>query len=220
MSAIRENFAWVAARVSGGPRGRYGGAMAAPSSSPRALSDPPGGVLLWLIVTVELMTFAMVFGLIAHLRHGEPALFAQGQALLHARIGLGLTAALVTSGALAAQAVHRYRQGALAAARRLFLGAGAVGLAFVALKVLDTAQLVGHGVGLGTSDFWGAYFFATGFHFAHVLVGLTLLFFVAARVGRTTFADEEGAVVGSALFWHLCDVAWFFLFPLFFAGAR
>lgn len=186
----------------------------------RALSDPPGGVLLWLIVTVELVTFAMVFGLVAHLRHGEPQGFAQGQGLLHARTGLALTVALVTSGALAAQAVHRYRQRALAAARRLFLGAGVVGCGFVAIKVADAAQLLGQGVGLGTSDFWAAYFLATGFHFAHVLVGLLLLFFVAARVGRTPFADEEGAVVGSALFWHLCDVAWFFLFPLFFAGAR
>lgn len=194
--------------------------MSASSHPARALSDPPGGVLLWLIVLVELVTFAMVYGLVAHLRQAEPAMFQEGQALLHAKVGLGLTVALVTSGALAAQAVHRFRAGALEAARRTFLASGAVGLVFVALKVVDAAQLLGHGVGLGSSDFWAAYFLATGFHFVHVLVGLALLFFVAGRVGRTTFTDPEGAVVGSALFWHLCDVAWFFLFPLFFAGAR
>lgn len=194
--------------------------MSVAKSSVRTLWNPPGGVLLWLIVAVELVTFGIVFGLVAHLRHAEPAMFHAGQTLLHAKDGLVLTVVLITSGALAAQAVHHYRSGALEAARRGFLLSGAVGIVFVALKVRDAAQLIGQGVDLGTSDFWAAYFFATGFHFAHVLVGLVLLFFVAGRVGRTSFSDPESAVVGSALFWHLCDVAWFFLFPLFFAGAQ
>lgn len=189
------------------------------SSSRRALADPPGGVLLWLVVGLELVTFAMVFALIAHLRASAPADFAAGQAALDSRFGLALTLLLVTSGALAAQAVHRHRQGDAAAARRLFLGAGAVGLGFAGVKLLDYAKHLAEGHGLGASDFWDAYLLATGFHFLHVLVGLALLFFVAARVGRARFSDEETAVVGSALFWHLCDVAWFFLFPLFFARA-
>jgi heme/copper-type cytochrome/quinol oxidase subunit 3 len=35
-------------------------------------------------------------------------------------------------------------------------------------------------------------------------------------VTRATPVETIAAV---ALFWHLCDLAWFFLFPLFFAGA-
>ena len=50
-----------------------------------------------------------------------------------------------------------------------------------------------------------------------ISAGVGLLVGVAARVDRVTFADRETAVAGSALFWHMCDVAWFFLFPLFFA---
>ncbi len=176
-------------------------------------------MLLWLIVIVELVTFAMLFGVIADLRASAPAAFAEMQRALHRPTGLALTLALVTSGALAAQAVHHFRAGAKDTARRFFQLAGLVGLGFVALKVFDAVQLVRAGHGLGSSDPWVAYFLAGGFHFAHVLVGLGLLFGVAGRVGRTPFEDEEGAVVGSALFWHLCDVAWFFLLPLFFVGA-
>lgn len=185
----------------------------------RALSDPPGGVLLWLVVGLELLTFGIVFVLVAVERSGDPALFAAGQAALDIRFGLGLTVLLVTSGALAAQAVHRYRRADAAGARRLFLGAGALGVGFVAVKLADYAKHASLGHGLGASGFWDAYLLATGFHFLHVLVGLALLFGVAARVGRANFTDAETAIVGSALFWHLCDVAWFFLFPIFFVKA-
>lgn len=185
----------------------------------RRLDDPPGGVLLWLIVTLELLTFAMVFGLVAHLRGAEPDVFTQGQAALSLPFGFALTVLLVTSGALAARAVHHHRQQHASAARRYFHLAGLVGAAFVVVKVSDAATHLAAGHRLGSSDFWDAYYLATGFHFVHVLVGLGLLVGVAARVGRVKFRDEETAVVGSTLFWHLCDVAWFFLFPLFFARA-
>lgn len=174
-------------------------------------------MLLWLIVALELVTFGMVFILLGHQRAENPAAFAEGQGALSVPLGLSLTLLLVTSGALAAQGVHAFRTKALAVARRWFLGAGGLGVVFVVVKFIDYARHVSEGHRLGASDFWDSYFLATGFHFVHVLVGVGLLLGVAARVGRTTFSDEETAIVGSALFWHLCDVAWFFLFPLFFA---
>jgi nitric oxide reductase NorE protein len=105
----------------------------------------------------------------------------------------------------------------LAQARRWFLAAAGVGVAFIALKATMFVEHIRDGHWLGASDFWDAYWLGTGFHFAHVVVGVGLLVGVAARVDRATFADRETAVAGSALFWHMCDVAWFFLFPLFFA---
>jgi nitric oxide reductase NorE protein len=183
----------------------------------RPLEAPPGGLLLWIIVALELMTFALIFALLARLRTTDAAAFAAGQAGLDARFGLGLTLLLVTSGAAAARGVHRFREDALDAARRWFHIAGALGLAFVAVKMADTVQHFRAGHGLGVSDFWDAYVLATGFHLAHVVVGLIFIASVARRIGRTTFDDPETAVAGAALFWHMCDVAWFFLFPLFFA---
>lgn len=183
----------------------------------RALDDPPGGVLFWMIVGLELLTFAMLFGYVAHLRASDPAAFAVGQATLHLPTGLAMTLVLVTSGAMAAQAVHHFRAGAPVASRRWFLAAAAVGVVFVVLKVVTVMDHLEHGLRLGTSDFQDAWWLGTGFHFLHVLVGLFLLVGVAARVDRATFNDDESAIAGSALFWHMCDVAWFFLFPLFFA---
>lgn len=189
-------------------------------SLPRALTDPPGGMLVWIIVALELLTFALVFVGLAWLRAADPLAFAAGQQALNPALGLALTVILLTSGALAAHGVHLFRLQRLAEARRTFGAATAIGALFAGLKIYDTAQHLASGHGLGASEFWDVYLLSTSFHLAHVLVGLGLLGGVAARVGRAQFSDAETAVAGSALFWHMCDVAWFFLFPLFYAGAR
>jgi nitric oxide reductase NorE protein len=182
----------------------------------RALHDPPGGLLMWIVVGLELAVFALVFGLIAYLRASDPALFAMGQAALDPTVGLGFTITLLTSGFLAAEGVHAFRDGRIDRARGYYAGAVAFGVAFVALKVQDYAGKLGAGFVLGTNDFWDAYLLGTGFHFAHVLVGLGLLAYVGASLGKTKFEDDETTVAGIALFWHMCDIAWFFLFPLFY----
>lgn len=187
----------------------------APVPAP-ALASPPGGLLLWIIVALELGTFAMVLGAIAYLRGADSAAFRAGQALLDPRVGAALTAALVTSGWLAAEGVHAYRAGQLTRTRRYFGGAVLAGAAFAALKVYEYVGKARTGLGLGAGDFWDLYFLGTGFHFVHVLIGLGLLSAVGLRAGRTSFDDPETAVAGTALFWHMCDLVWFFLFPLFF----
>ena len=185
----------------------------------RTLSDPPGGVLPWLVVALELLTFAIVFVLVAMLRHSAPSSFALGQQSLDARFGLALTLTLVTSGALAAQGVHSFRAGRLTHTRVWFFAAALLGIGFLVAKVTDFASHAAAGHRLGASDFWDAYLLATGFHALHVLVGIALLLFVVVRLPGRRFDDEETAIAGAALFWHLCDAVWFFLFPLFFARA-
>ena len=171
---------------------------------------------MWMVVVLELFAFAMVFGVIANLRASHPAVFREGQAALSPAHGVALTVVLVTSGWLAAEAVSAVRAGRPRVARRFYAGAVTSGLVFVGLKVADYVQKTRAGLSLGRPDFWDAYFLGTGFHFVHVLLGLALLISVGLRVGRTTFEDEETAVAGTALFWHMCDVAWFFLFPLLY----
>lgn len=189
---------------------------AAKRGGPRALLDPPGGILMWIIVALELLTFSIVFVMLAVFRIDAPAVFAAGQEQLAPIGGLAQTLALLTSGWLVAEAVHAWRHDRLRRARRFYAGGIAAGLGFVGLKVSDYVVKTGAGMGLD-EDFGAAYLLATGFHFAHVLVGLTMLTYVALRLGRRPFEDAETAVAGTALFWHMCDIAWFFLFPLFYA---
>ncbi len=195
-------------------------AMSADSVHPRrALLDPPGGQLLWLIVGLELATFTIIGALLAWYRGQYAAEFAQAQTHLDPNVGLSLTALLLSSGALAASGVHAFRAERLVPARRRLLAAAGLGIVFVVVKFRDYSIHAAQGHGLGNGEFWDAYVLVTGFHFAHVLVGIVLLLAVGWRIGRRPFVDPETAVAGSALFWHMCDLAWFFLFPLFYAKA-
>ena len=181
----------------------------------RPLEDPPGGLLMWIVVTLELLTFGIIFVLLGIFRNSEPAVFAAGQQLLNPRFGLLMTIMLLTSGWLVAEAVHAVRGKKFARARGLYVGGILVGVGFVGLKLYDFSSKIGAGLGLG-DDFGAAYFLASGFHLLHVVIGLVMLLFVATRVGRKPFEDEETAIAGTALFWHMCDIAWLFLFPIFY----
>tara|TARA_R110002096_G_scaffold84702_1_gene195400 strand:- start:208 stop:699 length:492 start_codon:yes stop_codon:yes gene_type:complete len=159
----------------------------------------------------------MVFVSLALYRSRNVAEFTTGQSALDANMGIALTAVLVTSGAFAAVGVHAFRRQDLMRARRGFLAAAAIGIVFVIIKAIDYTQHASNGHGLGDGDFWDAYVLATGFHFAHVLLGAVMLIIVGRKIGKAAFPDSESAIAGVALFWHMCDIAWFFLFPLFYA---
>lgn len=187
----------------------------APIASTRALLEPPGGLLMWIVVTLELVTFGIIFVLLASFRTSEAAVFEAGQRLLDPNFGLGLTITLLTSGWLVAEAVHAVRLERVGRARGFYAAGILVGVGFVGLKVYDFASKSSAGLSLG-DDFGAAYLLATGFHLLHVLIGLAMLVSVATRLGKKPFEDDETAVAGTALFWHMCDIAWLFLFPLFY----
>ncbi|NCC32751.1 MAG: cytochrome c oxidase subunit 3 family protein [Chloroflexia bacterium] len=65
--------------------------------------------------------------------------------------------------------------------------------------------------------FYLLYFIATGLHAVHMLIGLSIvgmLTFMAAR-GVFTTAYSTPVEIGG-LYWHLIDIIWVFLFPLFY----
>jgi cytochrome c oxidase subunit III len=70
-----------------------------------------------------------------------------------------------------------------------------------------------NGFGLDAGVFGSTFYILTGFHGAHVLVGLVLIAIVAnrARLGLVS-AEHHTAVEGTSYYWHFVDVVWLFLF--------
>ncbi len=67
------------------------------------------------------------------------------------------------------------------------------------------------------ATFFGIYFCMTGLHAFHVLVGIAVFFWVLLRAMKGHFGPSNFAAVDySALYWHLVDLIWIYLFPLLY----
>jgi cytochrome c oxidase subunit III len=65
--------------------------------------------------------------------------------------------------------------------------------------------------------FFAIYFCMTGLHGLHVLVGIGLYIWLLARAFKGHFNRRHyGAVDNVALYWHIVDIIWIFLFPLLY----
>ena len=65
--------------------------------------------------------------------------------------------------------------------------------------------------------FFGLYFLMTGLHGIHVLIGMVVLIWLMWRLQRGDFTKRHyTAVECGGLYWHIVDVIWIFLFPLWY----
>ena len=95
------------------------------------------------------------------------------------------------------------------------LSTALMGSVFLAGQMYEYVAFWEEGMTLTTSPFSSAFFVLTGFHGAHVAVGILLLLTVWAMsmTGRLTPAQAE-TVENVGLYWHFVDVVWILLFTL------
>jgi cytochrome c oxidase subunit 3 len=72
----------------------------------------------------------------------------------------------------------------------------------------------------GEALFFGLYFIMTGLHGLHVLAGTVLLAVMTVLLARERVRQDDYVLLeNSGLYWHLVDVIWIFLLPLFYLAA-
>ncbi|MGH0034200.1 MAG: cytochrome c oxidase subunit 3 [Myxococcota bacterium] len=195
--------------------------MSHPAATPRPSRELSGGTVVWLFVAIELVTFGLFFVAFAAARRSDPASFVADQTQLHHLLGTLNTCVLLTGGWLAARGVLANRRDQPLEASAMLWGAAASGVAFMAIKLHEYGEVLGAGVSLSTSAFWFFYLFVTGLHFLHVLAGVGFLVPTAWRAARGAYgSDNSMPVEAVAVFWHLVDLIWVFLFPLFYLVGR
>lgn len=68
-----------------------------------------------------------------------------------------------------------------------------------------------------TATFFSMYFFMTGLHAIHVIVGMGLLLWLLVRAAAGDFGSFHfGPIDYIGLYWHLVDLVWIYLFPLLY----
>jgi cytochrome c oxidase subunit 3 len=98
---------------------------------------------------------------------------------------------------------------------------------FLINKYFEWAVKFGHGIYPGSKEllnksngeilFFGLYFVMTGLHALHVIIGMVILTFMLVFILRKSVTpDNYVKLENSGLYWHLVDLIWIFLFPLFY----
>ena len=174
---------------------------------------PPGGILIWILIIVELITFgAALIGLVVSSRE-NPSQYHESRMMLNVVYGAVNTLFLLTSGYFMAVSIRSLKQEDI---KRTLLNmrlAMTGGLLFILLKSVEYSEKFAHGLTLGYNTFFNFYWLLTGFHVIHVTVGLVILLFIYFGLKKKkTGYDILDAEAGAA-FWHMCDLIWLLLFP-------
>jgi len=193
-------------------------ALARPSA--RREKRLPGEEGIWVFVLGDMTVFALFFGTLIYTRAEDPEVFRHGQESLSLGLGVLNTLLLLTSSLLVVLALHDVRSGHGGAGGRsakLLAGALACGLGFAAVKGVEYSTKFSDGISPSTDDFYTYYFMFTGIHLLHVLIGCVVLW-ALIRIARRDGADPAGHrhMESGATFWHMVDLLWVVLFPLFY----
>jgi len=190
--------------------------------------DPEGQKIgMWLFLLTEIMLFAALFITYAVYQHTHPHAFAEGSAHLDKLIGGTNTIVLLTSSLTVALAIAALERGQ----RGRAIGLLALTLAFAALflvfKSFEWGGKFSHDLYPGSATmatlppgnqvFYGLYFGMTGLHALHVIIGGIVIVIAMLKVKSGSVSAERPVFLSNAgLYWHLVDLVWIFLFPLFY----
>lgn len=79
----------------------------------------------------------------------------------------------------------------------------------------DSPQLLSRNK--GDIIFFGLYFVMTGLHGLHVLIGMVLMIYVLIMIRYDKVNGNDFVLLeNTGLYWHLVDLIWIYLFPLFY----
>jgi nitric oxide reductase NorE protein len=175
----------------------------------------PGQPDMWAFVLFETLVFTAYFGFYLFYRAKSPELFLHGPAQLDLRIGVFNTLVLLLSSWSVARCVQSARVGAFHAALRDVYITAACAAIFLFFKVFEWARLVRNGNGIDSSDFFTYYFFLTGIHFVHLLIGFVVLGVVVYQL-RSAARRSQELVETCATYWHTVDFLWVLIFALLY----
>ena len=175
----------------------------------------PGQPDMWAFVLFETLVFTAYFGFYLFYRARSPELFLHAQAHLDLRIGVVNTLVLLLSSWSVARCVQSARAGAYGPALRDAFLTAVFALVFFCVKVSEWARLSREGNGFDSSDFFTYYYFLTGIHFVHLLIGFVVLGVVVYQL-RSPMRRSQVLIETGATYWHTVDFLWVLIFALLY----
>ncbi len=182
---------------------------------------------MWIFIFTEILLFGGLFLVYAVMRATYPDDFHQSAHHLNAFIGSINTVVLLVSSMTVAMSITAVQKGdKRLAVTLLFITLICAGI-FLVNKYFEW----GHKIHLGLypgSDlmltlkhgeilFFSLYFFMTGLHMLHLIIGGIILTIAMIKVQSGSINSESHVLLeNGGLYWHLVDLIWIFLFPLLY----
>ena len=177
----------------------------------------PGEIGVWMFVIGDMLVFTFFFCVFLFYRSFNIDLFNASQAALDQNLGAINTLLLLTSSWFVVAAIESIRHRTSKNGRPLFIGAFLCGAGFAVIKIFEFTEKVNSGITMGTNDFYMYYFFLTGVHFLHVIIGLGVLLALISKARASEFNDHDIRVFESGgVYWHMVDLLWIVIFPLIY----
>jgi cytochrome c oxidase subunit III len=182
---------------------------------------------MWLFLLSEIILFGGLFLLYSSYRYKNPLDFHLAAWELNRVLGTINTLILITSSLTIALSILFVQKGDHKLSMILLSATIFLGLLFLGIKYVEWTAKIEHGLYpnsprlLGRSKgevlFFGLYYSMTGLHGLHVLVGIFVLSVMLVLMMRGKINENRSVPLeNTGLYWHLVDIIWIFLFPLFY----
>jgi len=171
---------------------------------------------VWVFIAGDIMLFGLMVGVDIYLRLGAVS-WPDAGTVFSISHGALMTYLLLASTLTFGYGVISVRNGSskgliTGLILTLILGAG-----FLVIKLLEWSELFSHGFNLSSGLAASTYFFTTGLHGLHVLIGIVGLayFILGAILGNVTKEKHETLIL-FGIYWIFVDIVWLFIFPIMY----
>jgi len=182
---------------------------------------------MWLFIFTELLFFGGLFLVYVVYRYQNPKAFHLAAEELDVAIGTINTIILLISSMTVAMSLTAVQKKQQKIGFGLVVVTTILGVVFLINKVFEWGTKFEHGLypgsetlqslGHGDTLFYGLYFAMTGLHALHIIIGIVLFIILLVKLYKRRINEERYALLeNSGLYWHLVDIIWIFLFPLFY----
>ena len=184
---------------------------------------------MWLFLATEVLLFAGLFLGYTVYRHFYHEAFHEASRHLDLWAGTTNTVVLITSSLTVALAYWAIKLDKQKLCAGLLIFTIICAFVFLAIKAIEYHHKFEEGAlpgawyhfrevtAPGANLYYTIYFLSTGLHALHVIVGMSILIWVLARVLKGHFSSSYFVPVElGGLYWHLVDLVWIFLFPLLY----
>ena len=191
---------------------------------------------MWAFLVQELLFFSGLFVAYGIFRGWYPEMFAQASHQLDRTMGTVNTLVLLVSSLTAALAVRSSQLGKKDEVTRYLIVTIVCALIFLVVKYFEYghkfeagllpgkyfhphAEHLAPNTHLGPEGhvFFSLYFMMTGVHALHIIIGIGVLIWILKRNLSGEFSKDFFTPVDIvALYWHLVDLVWIYLFPLLY----